>query len=161
MDLIGKRLHELLAYAPESGVFTWRVKRGCRPQGSTAGTPDGKGYLLIRIDGISYKAHRLAWLYVNGELPTDGIDHINRNKSDNRIANLRLATQMQNLQNQSISIRNTSGFQGVSWHSLRKKWMAEIAVNRKKYHLGLFVNISDAIFARHSAKEKLHLFNNL
>lgn len=160
MDLIGKRLRELLVYAPGSGVFTWRVQRGCRPQGSTAGTPDGKGYLLIRIDGTSYKAHRLAWLYVNGELPPDGIDHINRKKSDNRIANLRPATQIQNLQNQSISNRNTSGFQGVNWHSQRKKWRAEIAINKKKYHLGLFENISDAIFARNSAKKKLHQFHN-
>lgn len=160
MALTQKRLHELLIYVPESGVFTWRVSRGSRSQGSTAGTPDAIGYSLIRIDGTFYKAHRLAWMYVNGEFTPHGIDHINRNKSDNSIANLRPATQMQNLQNQSISKRNTSGYQGVNWHSQRKKWRAEIAVNKKTYHLGLFENISDAIFARDSAKATLHQFQN-
>lgn len=85
-----------LRYEPSTGHFFWRERRGAVARGAMAGSDDGKGYVLIRIDRKTYKAHRLAWLYVYGELPRGSLDHINRQRSDNSIANLREASAAQN-----------------------------------------------------------------
>jgi hypothetical protein len=120
-----------------------------------AGSVNGEGYLLIKLQRRSYKAHRLAWLYVCGVWPEDQLDHINRNRSDNRISNLREVTNKQNLQNAGKYSHNTSGHSGVSWHKQRSKWVAQIKHNHKVIHLGYFTNIEDAIAARKAA-EKLY-----
>ena len=103
-------------------------------------------------------AHRLAWLYVHGEWPAEEIDHLNRVRSDNRISNLRLATQAENKQNTSLRRDSTSGHKGVSWHKRDKKWVAEIKLHGKKHYLGYFNNINDAIAARKSEESRLHPF---
>lgn len=151
-----ERLIELLIYDPETGAFTWRTQfNNCVKKGSLAGTLCTSGYVLICLDGRRYKAHRLAWLYVYGRFPSKDIDHINRVRSDNRILNLREASDHQNGQNRSINKNNKSGFKGVCWHKATGKWQASIRVNYKTIHLGLFDTIELAAKARKEA-EALH-----
>lgn len=155
-ELTAEKLRELLHYSPETGVFTWKVSNSNRVKvGDVAGCLDGRGYLLISVRSRLHKAHRLAWLYVYGVWPTDQIDHINRIRTDNRIANLREVSHKQNNQNRSKPSNNTSGHPGVSWHKQRSKWLAHIKHNQKKIHLGCFNTIEEAIAARKAA-EKLY-----
>lgn len=134
------RLKELLSYDPDTGIFTW-IKRS----NNTAGAVDAYGYTVIRIDTVLYKAHRLAWLYMHGEFPAGNLDHINQVKSDNRIDNLRVVSQSQNMQ-------NLAGVKGISWDKTRAKWCARIKVMYKDIYLGRFINKDDAIAARKAAE---------
>ena len=153
------RLKELLDYNPDTGVFTWRVSRGSVKSGSVAGSENSEGYLQIRIYGKPYRAHRLAWLYTHGEFPTGQLDHINRVRTDNRISNLRAATNAENTQNRSKRSDNTSGVIGVSWHKRIGKWLAHIKLNGRLKHLGYYGTIEEAAAARAAAKAKLHTFH--
>jgi hypothetical protein len=148
------RLKDILSYDALTGKFRWRFKKRGRRAGSLAGGVRPDGYVRINVDGSLQYAHRLAWLWVTGECPTV-IDHINRDPSDNRIANLRAATHSQNLRNQGIGRRNTSGFKGVSYFSARGKWRAYLSVNGKFTSLGLFKTATEAHEA-HAAAEKSH-----
>jgi hypothetical protein len=96
------------------------------------------GYRHICIDGCTYKAHRLAYLYMTGEWPKDQIDHINMDKNDNRWGNLRAATRSQNMANTRARTDNISGFKGVVWMKRQHEWAARIGVNGKQIHLGYF-----------------------
>lgn len=155
-----ERLKELLHYDPETGMFIWCVKPSRRVKsGAAAGGIDSKRYRVIRIDGVYYKAHRLAWLYVHGRFPIRDIDHINGVRDDNRIANLREATRAENGQNRKKNINNTSGFHGVSWDSANRKWRASIQVNSRPKRLGLFDAPESAHAAYLAAKAELHTFN--
>lgn len=154
------RLKEVLDYDPVTGIFTWLVDRGGKAKaGSVAGRMVGRNYFQIRVDGRDYYAHRLAWLYVYGEFPTNHLDHMNRNPSDNRIENLRPATQAENLQNMRKLRSNTSGIIGVCWDKQSQKWRAQIKLNGRKIYLGLYNTIDEAAIARASAKAKLHTFH--
>ena len=158
--LTAERLREILNYDPDTGVFTWRVPKGRRVKaGAVAGCDNGDEYIRIRIDGRDYRAHRLAWLYVHGCWPSDQLDHINGNRSDNRMSNLREATPAENNQNRAISSKNTSGFPGVHWHRAKCKWQAQINVNGKKRHLGWLSDPAEAHAAYTAAKARLHTFN--
>ncbi|MBX3579886.1 MAG: HNH endonuclease [Rhizobiaceae bacterium] len=156
MSLTAERLRELLSYDPTTGVFVWRVRRGPIAAGSVAGTPDGIGYIQIRIDRKHYRAQRLAWLYVTGEMPPHQVDHVNGERSDNRWANLRKATNAQNSANQRLKRCNTSGFKGVCWHAGGRAWMARIRANGKSHYLGLFGSREAAHAAYVAAADKLH-----
>ena len=101
-------------------------------------------------------AHRLAWFYVYGAWPNGDLDHINGDKLDNRIANLREATRKQNMQNVRQHKHNTSGVKGVAWHSQRNKWRAYIFVDYRQIHLGLFDTKEAAAAARMNAEEIYH-----
>ena len=154
-DITAEKLRELLHYDPATGIFTWKIGSANQVKaGDAAGCPTGNGYLQIRLQSRLYKAHRLAWLYVYGEWPEDQLDHINRNRSDNRISNLRDVTQKQNHQNRSKSSNNTSGHTGVVWHKQRSKWQAKIMHNKKDISLGLFTNIEEAIASRKAGELK-------
>jgi len=107
-----ERLKELLHYDPDTGVFARLMSRGNTTKGNIAGNIETNGYVVIYIDGKSYKAHRLAWLYVNGYMPSDQTDHINQDRSDNRIANLREVDRVTNGRNQRRASNNTSGIEG-------------------------------------------------
>ena len=150
-----EKLRHLLDYDPASGVFTWRVSKSGTKVGQVTGSIEKLGYLRIMIDGKSYKAHRLAWLWMTGEFPPDQIDHINRIKTDNRWENLRAATNQQNKMN-STNSNNTSGKKGVSWDKQNGKWKAQIKVNGIKYHLGLYNDIEDAAVAYKNIARILH-----
>jgi len=138
-------LKKVLKYDPETGVFTWKIRKANRIKiGDHAGRLTQCGYESIRIDGRDYLSHKLAWLYVYGEWPTLEIDHRDGLKSNNRITNLREATRIQNSRNSKTSSSNTSGFKGVHWKSKIKKWAATITFNRKKQHLGYFTSPQSA-----------------
>ena len=94
--LTGSRLEQLLNDDQETGIFTWRGGHKKVRAGMIAGTPDKDGYICIKIDQIMYKAHRLAWLWMTGDWPTEEVDHKDLDKSNNRFGNLREATHSQN-----------------------------------------------------------------
>jgi len=149
------RLKDLLFYDEKTGLFTWKVKRGGKATiGRRAGGRDHYGYTVIRLDGVLYKAHRLAWLYKTGSWPEQNLDHINQNKSDNRLKNLRLAGQTLNMHNAKRAATK-SGVVGVVWDSCRKKWTARIKVNYASVFLGRFDNKDDAVKARECAHKKI------
>jgi len=151
-------LKELLHYDPDTGIFTWKVSKGASRAGAVAGFLN-KGYSRIRIDGNYYSSHRLAWLYVNNIWPDDQIDHINGIKLDNRICNLRMATNAENQQNYHLpKANNKSGFLGVSLHKPSKKFMATIRINGIKKNLGYFSSAEEAHDAYLEAKRKHHKF---
>jgi hypothetical protein len=156
--LTQERLKELLHYCPDTGVFTWRVTRGGHVQaGRVAGTLK-QGYGQIMVDKKHYYAHRLAWLYTHGVWPSM-LDHINRDKLDNRIVNLREVTWSQNGQNQTSDPKNTSGYRGVIWEKNRNKWRARIQVNRKLIHIGYFDTVEDAARAYAAGAAIYHTHN--
>lgn len=132
-------LKEFLKYYPETGIFIWNVQKGQRIKaGDIAGTPQNRGSIVIKINGKQYLAHRLAWLYTHGEFPSRLIDHLDGDPSNNRLNNIRECTNSENLKNQSVSKRNTSGFKGVTFHKLSGKWQAGARLNGKRIHLGLY-----------------------
>lgn len=153
--LTADRLRQVLSYDAETGVFTWRDRISIRIKvGNRAGRPNWKGYRQIGIDGALIMEHKLAWLYVYGEWPNAQIDHINRDKADNRIANLRLATNSQNHINKGLQKNNTSGFKGVVWEPSLGKWRARIKVNGRNKYLGVFASKEDAAGARRDAERR-------
>ena len=138
MSLTTDRLHELLEYNQITGVFIWRTRRNVMAVAGEIAGYTSNGYVKIEIDSYQYFAHRLAWLYIHGEFPSKQIDHIDGNRSNNRIVNLRLASQSQNSANMRRHSRNTSGFKGVHWHKRKQCWEARITVNSVQHHLGYF-----------------------
>ena len=149
-------LRRVLDYNPATGIFTWLVSRGRAPAGTEAGFTDNKGYRVITVNWRHYFAHRLAWVFSTGENPTLQIDHIDMNKSNNRMSNLREATSAENKYNVSIPERNTSGIKGVSWDKKSQKWKAQIQVRRIYHHLGFFRSIEDAAEVVKAARSRLH-----
>lgn len=174
-NITAAQLRAILDYNPETGEFRWKQRtpemfacgampsrRKCnawngRFAGQLAGNIEVFGYHVIHIqhNGGSYKAHRLAWLWMTGEWPEDQIDHVNGERADNRFANLREATNSQNLANSKASSRNRSGHKGVYWFAESEKWRANIRVNGRLISLGLFGNKEDAA-AAYEAAAKLH-----
>lgn len=146
-DLSFDRLKSLLRYDPESGQFTWLVRRGNRAAGAPANSVDGKGYIRVKIDGFDYRAHRLAWFYMHGVWPSDQIDHIDLVRKNNAFTNLREANNSFNGANRRPASNNKSGFKGVMYDTKRKKWRAAIKKDGKERHLGRFANKLDAISA--------------
>lgn len=126
-----ERLKEVLRYDAETGEFIWR----CNSQ--RAGTLTNCGYIAIMIDYKQYKAHRLAWLYIHGYIPVK-LDHKDRNRRNNKMTNLRCATDSQNGANAIRPVNNTSGFKGVSFDKSTGKWMVYIMKNRIQRALGRY-----------------------
>jgi hypothetical protein len=155
--LTQKRLHELLAYDPDTGIFTWRKPCSRFSQikaGDPAGCVHSRGYVHIKVEGRAYKAHTLAWLYVYGRWPVPALDHINRIKTDNRICNLCETDQLGNMQNKGMYKNNKSGHIGVCAHS-NGRWVAQLQVAGKNHYLGIFNTPEDASAAYQSAKIRL------
>lgn len=150
-------------YDQSTGVFRWAnvTRKGRCKAGAVAGhVSRADGYVHICVLGRKCLAHRLAWLMAHGRWPSGQIDHINLNRSDNRIANLREATNAENGQNRTASKRNTSGFPGVSWCKSSRKWRAQIRVaGRSRIALGYFMRAEDAAAAYAKAKSALHKFH--
>ena len=140
-------LKTILHYDPETGLFTRLHKNGRRWRiGDVAGCK-ARGYIVIRTSATElYRAHRLAWLYVQGMCPKF-IDHINGVKDDNRIANLRPTNKAGNAYNSPTPANNTSGFKGVSFHAQSGKWAAKTQFRGRYIHLGLFDVKEDAAAA--------------
>lgn len=149
------RLKELLNYNQNTGIFTWIVNKNRAHIGDIAGCSNSKGYIYIQINGYNFRAHRLAWLYVYGKFPDYEIDHIDRDRKNNRISNLRDINHNQNMQNTKIYSSNKSGYRGVSWNKTQCKWKVTVRYKQKHYHGGVFVNIDDAIESVKCLREKL------
>lgn len=156
--LTATRLREVLHYNPETGKFTRLTLSGGRVAGSVAGTKKD-GYIQIRVDGTTYKAHRLAWLYMHGEWPAWFLDHKNRDRADNRIENLREASNAENMQNRVRARRDSgSGLIGAFFNKCKSKWTSKIKVDGKVTVLGYFPTAEDAHAAYMKAKEGFHPF---
>jgi hypothetical protein len=151
-----ERLREILEYDPETGNFIWKTATSSRnPVGSIAGTVTSAGYREVCIDWKRYLIHRLAWFWTHGVWPHE-IDHINRDRLDNRIANLREAERSQNNLNTKTRRDNSSGVRGVTWHAQNKKWRAVYHKNGKQISLGLFDDIEEAAKAYSEAVAKAY-----
>lgn len=153
-SLTSEGLRCLLDYNPATGIFKWIGSRPKVTAGMVAGSIHAKGYRYIVVEGKSYRAGRLAWLYMNDIWPVDQIDHINGIRSDDRIDNLREATNSQNKMNTPIYRNNTVGSRGVGWHKKSQKYRARIQVNGKRMHLGQFDTVGDARLAYDYADKK-------
>ena len=158
-NITQEHLKKLLHYDPETGLFTRLVGRGPAKKGSIAGSLGNKGYICIEVDGVKYKAHRLAFLYVLGWMPPQ-VDHDDHVKSNNRWKNLNPANQLINQRNAARRKDNTSGITGINWYERNKMWVARISVNRKRIHLGYFTDKPDAIAARKAADIKYGFHEN-
>lgn len=121
-----------------------------RPAG---GYNEGKGYLTLKLKGKHFMTHRVVWLLSTGNWPKDQIDHINGNKKDNRLINLREATNAENKRNNKAARRdNQLGVLGVYWKKENGKYQAQIRKNGKLIHLGYFSDIKEARKARIKAE---------
>jgi hypothetical protein len=138
-----QELKDLLHYDQDTGIFTWLISRGSIKSGKKINNSIFD-YTNIKINKKSYRAHRLAWLYIYGYIPINQIDHINGNKSDNRLCNLREVTNQQNQFNSPIRKDNKSGVKGVHWHKKQNKWVANLHINGKAKQLGSFDNLEEA-----------------
>lgn len=129
-----------LSYDPLTGIIRWRDRRGTRGlPGYEAGRCSPRGYRIIALGGMHYRAHRLAWLLHYGVPPRGQIDHVNGVRDDNRIVNLREATQSQNSANMRIRASNRCGFKGVHRKRVNGRcWRAQITIEKRKVHLGYF-----------------------
>ena len=154
MDILF-RVNSVMKYYPLTGNMFWTANVGQAKAGNDVGYKSKDGYIYTKLDGKKYMVHRLAWLIVHGSWPFQ-IDHINGIRKDNRLCNLRIASMSENQYNSKISVRNTSGHKGVSWHKHTGKWQAQISYERTKKYLGMFVSKQDAIDAYDKAAKSLY-----
>jgi hypothetical protein len=154
-----EELKEYLDYNPDTGIFIWKKSNnGFIKEGRKAGSLNSNGYNRIQFMKNEVMLHRVAYYMHYGVDPLEKlVDHINGDKADNRIKNLRLVTNQQNLFNKSsLSKRNFSGFTGVFWSKKARKWQVSIVYNGKNIYLGLYSNKEDAIKARKEAEIKYY-----
>jgi hypothetical protein len=152
--------HRLLRYEPETGHLYWKPRpktpgNNRADPSKPAGSLGANGYVMLNVGGKLHRAHRVIWLMVHGTWPTDTIDHVNRNRADNRLANLRAATRIENQQNHPTRVDNKSGHRGVFWHQEARKWWVYINHNRKRKTVGYFPDFEDAVTARKLAEAEL------
>lgn len=172
-------LRKLLRYEPDTGKLIWMVrdvslfnegshsaKHTCSRWNSHYAGKDAftamcsSGYKQGSIFGKRHMAHRVIWAMVHGEWLDNQIDHINHDRCDNRIINLRSVSHKENHRNKTLQSNNTSGHVGVSWHTAGGKWQANIQVGEKLKHLGIFTKKEDAIAARAAANTEYGFHEN-
>ena len=154
-------LKDIFSYNPDDGLFTRAKKTSASVFiGDIASCVNCNGYMVIRIEGVNYQAHRLAWLYMYGEWPDGQIDHINHDRTDNRLINLRTVSQQENTKNRSISSNNKSGITGVCWSKRWSNWRVQISNKKKNIALGHFSDKFEAVCARKSAENKYGYHTN-
>lgn len=164
LELRYEEVARLFTYDRETGVLYWRNKnrntiRHKYVAGSIKGTNDG--YRRVLVNGRICQEHRVIMVLCFGHIPENAeIDHINHVRDDNRLANLRFATQRENLKNQSVSSKNTSGVTGVYFSKSRNKFIAQIKVNRQVHYLGCYNTLEEAAAARAEANLKFDFHNN-
>ncbi|EEA8306567.1 HNH endonuclease [Salmonella enterica subsp. enterica serovar Rubislaw] len=143
-----ERLKEVIKYNPETGIFTWNVNHKRVIKGSVAGHKYSTGYIRISIDGVQYRAQRLAWLYMTGRMPENQIDHINRVRDDNRFVNLRDVPHFVNQMNKGsypdMSKKNR-GLRGVcKVKNCKNRWAARVMFQNKSINIGCFGSPEEA-----------------
>lgn len=163
MTISAEEVRKLLDYDPNSGVLAWKYRPNLRGRAKTwnkryAGamitSVNGHGYVQLSIYKRKYEAHRIAWLWFYGKMPSKGIDHINGNKTDNRIANLREASVAQNQWNRRKPKK--FGLRGAIFHALAGRWTSHIMINGISIYLGLFNTELEAHTAYKNASTKYH-----
>jgi len=153
-DLTADRLRALMHYNPETGEFSRNVHLSNRSRASqVVGNKHSSGYIIICVNGSPRRAHRLAWLYVYGEWPKEQIDHINGIRDDNRIANLRDVTALENKRHRTMP-QKPGRMLGAALHKATGRWSSQMTVNYKKIHLGYFNTEAEAHSAYAAAKAK-------
>lgn len=148
------RIWEALDYDRTTGIFHWKVVYGRNKPGDVAGRCTPRGYVQLRLDGWTMHCHRLAWAWQFGYWPETEIDHIDGNRANNRITNLRKANRSQNGKNRGLLASNKSGHTGVRQTS-SGTWMASITANGKRLYLGTFRLKEEAVVARNKAERRL------
>jgi hypothetical protein len=152
-----KRLHELFEYREDGNLIRKINVSSNARKGDIIGTIHNRGYMTVLVDQKSYLVHRLIFLYYHGYL-TEGlqIDHIDGNRQNNRIENLREVTGSQNNMNSKIRSNNTSGVKGVWWSKEKRKWRSMVKVNHKEIFLGYYTSLEEAAAVVKEAREKYH-----
>lgn len=149
-----ENVNDAFEYNPETGTLTRVFKGGHRRvAGSRKQAAD---YIRVGFNGREYPAHRLIWWLVYGSLPSAFIDHINGDRTDNRLCNLRLATDAQNKRNVGMRSHNTSGFKGVTWDKANNRWLAHATHNGRGVHLGRYDKKEDAAEAYRQFAREAH-----
>lgn len=153
MTLTAERVQELLTYEPDTGLFRWKKPASNRMKpGQQAGSPNNLGYIYITVDGRKHRAHRLAWLVIHGQMPSQEIDHINGDRADNRASNLRLADRASNMLNQrGPRAGNQTGVAGVK-ATASGRYIARFGGGGRLRHLGTFDTAVEAAAAYEAAK---------
>lgn len=146
-------VNELFEY--REGVLYWKVNKARAKAGAPVGNLNNHGYIHTKIDGQRYRNHQLIYLMHHGYIPKQ-IDHIDRNRTNNRIENLRACTQTENLYNTGVLNRSSTGVKGVNWHNASKKWMVRINVKKKTLYLGIFDSFEEASVVATEARSKHH-----
>lgn len=148
-----------LRYDPITGQFRWACAAPGIAVGKAAGSISHFGYHIIKLGRQQYRAHRLAWLIVHGEWPQGEIDHINGDRTDNRMANLRAVDRAANSQNRWMAHRDNKscGLLGATWNKQHKRWQAKIVARKVRHHLGYFETPEQAHEAYLTAKKRLHI----
>ena len=156
-------IKSLFDYDSDKGILTYKVNRGGNAKaGQEAGwtwSVGNKRYKHIKIDGKSYRYHRLVWMYMYGKFPNDQIDHINGDTLDNRIENLRDVTSIENSKNRGIQSNNTSGYSGIN-QLPSGNWRVRINVNKKRINIGTFDSFDEAYKARKQAEVDYNYHKN-
>ncbi len=152
-----ERLKSLLTLEEDRGVFLNKVDRGRYKKGQEAGYTV-EGYTYITIDRKAYPAHHLVWMWFYGELPKVGhdLDHINMQRNDNRVENLRLVTRSQNMYNTNAHKDNPSGIKNVSFRKDTGKWSVRVSVSGKYKSFGSYDDKELAELVAHEVREKYH-----
>lgn len=155
------KLMSFLTYDSEAGIFYRNITTSSNAkEGEICGNITYNGYVRISVDGKRYLAHSLAWLYIYGEMPKTQIDHINHNRKDNRISNLRVCTQAENTRNASIRKDNTSGISGIYFDKKRNVWKVQIKKDSEIGFYGRYKDIEDAIKVRNAVYKELGFHEN-
>jgi len=147
-------LNELFEY--KDGNLYWKKRLSQRAKiGDKAGYLRKDGYVNIRINNKNYKAHRLVFVFHHDYMP-EFIDHIDGNKANNKIENLRSATKAQNRMNISLQSNSKSGIKNVNWHKKTNKWIVQLGINGKKLHFGTYFDLEVAKFVADTMRHKYH-----
>lgn len=150
-----QRLWELFTYSPGTGILAWKTRKGGRLAGTRAGNVERSGYRVVKLDDQIFKEHRIIWAYCTGEWPAVEIDHVDGDKTNNRVSNLRTVTRNGNAQNLRGG-RGKSPLLGAHWNTEAGRWRSKIVADGKQKFLGYFSTPEEAHEAYLRAKRELH-----
>ena len=159
--LTADELRERLDYTPSTGAFWWKERPGnvwwnTVHAGTLAGWHSGSGYTYINVHKLSYRAHRLAWLWMTGKWPEAEVDHIDGNPTNNTWSNLREATRNENSRNRHIQRNNSTGTRGISYSARRSQWIVRVMVDKESHFGGWFNDLEEAKRVRNEMVQRLH-----